>query len=195
LLKDKNGLTEEEFLAGYSSDKYPKPSLTADVIVFSEDGRVLMIKRGGHPFLDSWAFPGGFSEPGESLYETAKRELREETGMTAPLLTEIGFFSDPGRDPRGWVVTEAYACTVPDGTAAIADDDASDAAWFTVKLELCGGIATLELLSGETRLTAKLSFTESETEFGKTVVSDIISCNGIAFDHAKMLLCALLKRK
>ena len=52
-LRDKNGLTEREYLAQYRADKYPRPSVTVDVCIFSRaaDGalRTLLIRRGGRP--------------------------------------------------------------------------------------------------------------------------------------------------
>ena len=79
---DKNGLTEEEYLRGYNSDKFPKPSLTADIVIFRGE-EVLLIRRGGHPYLGCWATPGGFAEKNEELINTARRELEEETGYRA----------------------------------------------------------------------------------------------------------------
>ena len=137
-LKDKNGLTEEEFLRQYNSDKYPKPCLTADNVLFSLSSKfgleVLLIQRKGHPFMTRWAFPGGFADKGETLAQTAARELEEETGLTGVETSLLGVYSAPGRDPRGWVVSAAY-CTVVDRSRLDikAGDDASDARWFTVK--------------------------------------------------------------
>ena len=51
-LRDKNGLTEREFLTSYNPDKYPKPSVTADAAIFVHSGeqwQLLLIRRGGHP--------------------------------------------------------------------------------------------------------------------------------------------------
>ena len=47
-LRDKDGLTEAEFLANYREKDYPKPSLTADLIVFRKDSagvKLLLIQR------------------------------------------------------------------------------------------------------------------------------------------------------
>ena len=52
-LRDKNGLTEREYLAQYRADKYPRPSVTVDVCIFSRaaDGalRTLLIRRAATP--------------------------------------------------------------------------------------------------------------------------------------------------
>ena len=83
-LRDRNGLTEAEAIALYRTKNYPKPALTADVAVMTgRDGkyRLLMIRRGGHPYLGCWALPGGFAEEGETIEVTAARELEEETGV------------------------------------------------------------------------------------------------------------------
>ena len=103
-LRDKNGLTEAEFLAGYDMTKFDRPSLTADNLIFSFENGVslLLIRRKGHPYLGRWALPGGFAERGESIEESAARELKEETSLTGLEVVPAGFFAYPGRDPRGW---------------------------------------------------------------------------------------------
>jgi len=142
--RDKNGLTEEEFLRQYSGDLYPKPSLTADIIVFKEapgaaNPKVLLIRRGGHPFLGRLALPGGFAEPGETIEQTAARELQEETHIAGLTLTLVGLYSTPGRDPRGWVVTAAFAAVIRnDETTAEAGDDADSLCWAEWKTDRDG---------------------------------------------------------
>ncbi len=135
--RDKNGLTEEEAIALYRSKNYPKPALTADIAVFAEaEGRLrlLMIRRGGHPFLGCWALPGGFADEGETIEQTAARELEEETGIRGLSLSFVGVYSAPGRDPRGWTVSCAYTVLLPDGLIeAEAGDDAADVCWAEVK--------------------------------------------------------------
>ncbi len=131
-------MTEEEFLRQYNPDKYPKPSLTADIILFSRgkegDLQVLLIRRKNHPFMGRWAFPGGFADKGEALEQSAARELEEETGLTGIPVHLVNVYSAPGRDPRGWVVSVAYCATVDKNRLkAEAADDASDAEWFTVR--------------------------------------------------------------
>ena len=92
---DARGLTEAEAIARYKSRNYPKPALTADIVVFSRSGaewKVLLIERGGHPFIGKLALPGGFANENEPIEETAARELEEETGYRAGKLIELGKF-------------------------------------------------------------------------------------------------------
>ncbi|EFJ42806.1 hypothetical protein VOLCADRAFT_97032 [Volvox carteri f. nagariensis] len=86
---------------------------------------------------DSWALPGGFVDEGEGLDAAAGRELQEETSVdpATVTLTQVGAFADPGRDPRGWTVTVAYAALVPTTNLGVkAADDAKDARWFDVTM-------------------------------------------------------------
>lgn len=135
-LRDQNGKTEAEYLAAYKTKHYPAPYLTADAVLVSE-GCVLLIRRKGHPFLGCWALPGGFVNPDENAAEAALRELSEETGVTGYTvddLYEIGLFSDPGRDPRGWVVSDVFLLTVDRERVLVsAGDDAADAAWVPIE--------------------------------------------------------------
>ena len=119
-------------------DDYPRPMLTADVVVLAgaaEDARILLIQRGNPPFAGSWALPGGFVEEGEQVAEAAPRELAEETGLRvdAGALELLGVYDTPGRDPRGWTVSVVYIARVPAESTVAGADDASDARWF--KLE------------------------------------------------------------
>lgn len=108
---------------------------------------VLLIRRKAEPFAGSWAVPGGFVEvsdagtQGESLEAAARRELKEETGISVAYLEQLYTFGDPGRDPRGRVVSVAYVALVrPDEHRVAAGSDAAAAAWFSVESVLGGGI-------------------------------------------------------
>ena len=135
---DADGLTEKEFLAGYDASRYPHPSLTADILIFrtgggSEDPELLLIRRKGHPYMNHWALPGGFAEPGETIEQTAARELEEETGVTGMHMKLVGIYSKPGRDPRGWTVSAAYMAVVEgDRIKPAAGDDAKEVCWASV---------------------------------------------------------------
>lgn len=105
------------------------PLLAADCVLFDKDARVLLITRKNPPFAGSLALPGGFVDVGETVEVACRRELMEETGMTAGELRLLGVYSEPGRDPRGPVCSVVYAGTVPGG-AVRGGDDAADAQWI-----------------------------------------------------------------
>lgn len=113
-----------------------KPALTVDCVVFGwgeEELRLLLIRRGRPPFEGRWALPGGFVRPHEGLRSAARRELSEETGVADVFLEQLYTFGDPGRDPRGWVVTVAYFALVRRlGLSPRAATDAREAEWFGV---------------------------------------------------------------
>ncbi|MFB7938005.1 NUDIX domain-containing protein [Streptomyces sp. NPDC056049] len=105
---------------------------TADVVAVTDDGRVLLIRRGWDPYEGHWALPGGHVDHGETSLRAAVRELEEETGVRVAEdeLRLVGVWDQPDRDPRGRYVTVTYRATVPADTRATAGDDARDARWW-----------------------------------------------------------------
>lgn len=51
------------------------------VVIYTADLQVLLLERADHPGY--WQSVTGSQDPGESLRETAQREVREETGLLA----------------------------------------------------------------------------------------------------------------
>jgi len=113
---------------------YPRPSVTVDCVVFGlddEDLKVLLIERDRPPFAGTWALPGGFVEPAETLGAAALRELAEETGVSKVFLEQLYTFGEPGRDPRDRVITVAYYGLVRRlDHAPKAASDARSVGWF-----------------------------------------------------------------
>lgn len=114
--------------------RYPHAALTADCVVFGFTGRelkVLLIERGLEPYKGMWALPGGFMRIDETIEQTARRELQEETGVSQIFMEQFKVFSTVNRDPRERVVTVAFLALVrPNEYNLLAGDDASDARWF-----------------------------------------------------------------
>lgn len=140
-------MTESEFLATYNIRHFERPSITTDIVLFTLDKtvhdikqicinglQVLLIQRNAHPYKDKWALPGGFCRPTETVSQTAKRELQEETGVSEIALKPVGTYSDTERDPRGWIISNAFMGLTPKNRCILrADTDAWDAAWFTIQ--------------------------------------------------------------
>lgn len=115
--------------------KYEHTAVTTDCVIFTYEDwklKVLLVRRGGEPYMGKWAFPGGFLRNDETAEQGALRELREETTLTpSSPIVEFGVFTDPDRDPRERVITIAwYALVKP--SEVMGGDDAAEAAWFPI---------------------------------------------------------------
>jgi len=102
------------------------PVSTVDVIIEIAKHAIVLIERGSEPH--GWALPGGFIDEGERAEVAARREAREETGLTVELLELFNVYSDPARDPRRHTLSVVYigrASGEPRG-----GDDAARAAIF-----------------------------------------------------------------
>jgi len=111
---------------------HPRPAVTVDVVVITRETRprVLLIRRKHEPFAGMWALPGGFIDMEETLEVSARRELEEEAGIRVDELEQLHTFGDPGRDPRGRVISVAYLARVDaDQLQPQAADDAAEVAW------------------------------------------------------------------
>ena len=127
------------------------PKLMVDVVVPSEGGRILLIRRGSDPYEGHWALPGGFVEVGETLEEAAAREAEEETGVEVEVVRLVGVYSDPDRDPRGHNVSVAYLARAQDGEPSAASD-AAEASFMepsTVELAFDHEKIIADALAGE----------------------------------------------
>ncbi len=78
-------MTETDFLHTYDADRYERPSVAVDLILFSiVDGMpaALLMRRADHPFRGHWSLPGGFVRIDESLDAAAERVLATKARMT-----------------------------------------------------------------------------------------------------------------
>lgn len=99
--------------AAWAVAPYPPVFVTVDALVQCA-GQVLLIQRGRAPGRGLWALPGGFIDLQETAYESALRELREETCLDLPAQTwqaalrGQAVFDHPGRSQRGRVITHCF---------------------------------------------------------------------------------------
>jgi 8-oxo-dGTP diphosphatase len=108
--------------------KYPMVGVGGVVI---HRGRVLLILRGREPLKGQWSIPGGLVELGEELTAAARRELKEETGLTVETVATIAAFDRIQRQRRRvryhFVIVD-YLCRLKGGKLKPASD-VLDARW------------------------------------------------------------------
>jgi 8-oxo-dGTP diphosphatase len=208
-LRDPSGLTEAEYLAAYDADRYPRPSVTVDLVLFTataeaadnyrklpgKELRVLLGRRANHPFLGQWALPGGFVGLDEGLGAAAARVLRCKTGLDEAYLEQLYTWGAPDRDPRTRVISCSYLGLVEAGRLAQGPDLTGQ--WFTVREELLAESRVMEpegsveqrtlrlvLTAGAERLAATVQVTRRP---GGQVERTVLDPGGLAFDHARMI--------
>jgi ADP-ribose pyrophosphatase YjhB (NUDIX family) len=86
--------TAEELLARYHANHFDIGPLASGEAVVMHDNKLLLVRRTDDGL---WALPGGITDPGETLSESARRELWEEAGITGRVAQLLGIF-----DSRLW---------------------------------------------------------------------------------------------
>ena len=105
----------------------------ASAVVTDPNGLILLQKRRDN---DLWALPGGGMEIGETIAETAVREVKEETGYDVRTLYVIGVYSEPRHVfeyDDGEVRQEfsvCLACELVGGDLTVSDES-HEVAWFS----------------------------------------------------------------
>lgn len=141
----------EENAANYNARSYRTPDgAPSDIVIFtitssekntgkkalpSRELQLLLIQRKKWPYEGQWALPGGFCNEDESMYDCARRELQEETGVEDVHMEYLNVYSKPGRDPRGWIISHVFFALVHENLLAKrkAADDAADVRLFPVE--------------------------------------------------------------
>lgn len=223
-IKNKDGLTQKEFLESYIPGNYDRPSNTVDMLLFTVDDipvegkdpdkalKMLLIKRGDHPYLGSYAIPGGFVHIDEALSTACYRELKEETNIDNVYFEQLKTFGDlVERDPRMRVISIAYLALAPKTSIKeVAGDDATYAQWFTVRKEFISSTNTgieridtynLTLVSDDGEV--KIGYLVNERFVKNGIISIKVpsyellewSKDELAFDHIDLVYCAIERLK
>ncbi|MFS3135604.1 NUDIX hydrolase [Gluconacetobacter sacchari] len=112
------------------------PVSAAILAVVVRGTRLLLIRRANPPDQGLWGFPGGRIERGETLFQAAERELREETGFATRAQGVLTAFDVLDRTPEGCLrfhyVIAVIRCVDTGQTEIRADDDALATGWFTL---------------------------------------------------------------
>lgn len=201
--KNKENSDEELFLSAYKIEDYDRPSVTTDIVTLSmrledEDSyrhnpnsklSLLLVKRGEHPYMNTWALPGGFLRSDETIEECALREIREETNITPVSIMPVGVYSKCDRDPRGRIISNSFVSIFGDEIiGTMSGSDAIAAKWFDVELEDEDNRCRLTLTGDGIELTTNL--TKKRGKFGKTEYT-IDGKSDLAFDHGVIVVEAL----
>ena len=109
-----------------ASQQFPK--LGASACVWKE-GKVLLIQRAKPP-AGLWSLPGGHVEFGETALAAARRELLEESGITADLSEFVGFYEIIRKEPTFHYAIACY-CGLWTSGEAQASSDALAARWVS----------------------------------------------------------------
>ncbi|OPH47871.1 ADP-ribose pyrophosphatase [Paenibacillus ferrarius] len=136
--------------SNYSISNYRTPDgAPTDIVIFTiisqekhtgkkalptRELHVMLIQRKIWPYEGQWALPGGFTRETETVHACAMRELKEETEVEHVHLEYFNVYSDPGRDPRGWIISHAFLALVNENLLANrkAAVDASEVHLFPV---------------------------------------------------------------
>lgn len=107
--------------------------VAAGVLARDASGALLLVRNAE---TSDWSIPGGALELGETLEDTARRELREETGLTAGDLTLVDVHSGPEwflEYPNGdqaYIVGATFQTTTVDGDLRPDGTECDDARYF-----------------------------------------------------------------
>ena len=117
------------------SRAYPARPMVGLGVVLLRKETVLLVRRAKPPGIGTWSLPGGAQELGETAEAGARRELMEETGVTAGPLRLIAHVDSIHHDPAGRV---QFHYTILDfagvwtAGAAAAGSDVSEVVWAQI---------------------------------------------------------------
>ena len=145
--------------------EYPEAPVVGVGVVVLEGDKILLVRRANSPGAGKWSVPGGLLKLGETVYEAAVRELREETGLegVARGVVSVAEYieSRGGRVRFHYVIVDVLV--EPQGGELRAGSDALEAGFFplkeAVKMDLTRNSRTLveRLLRGERRPLSVIS--------------------------------------
>lgn len=207
--------SEEEFLKDYDSNKFDKPSVTNDLIIFTTENmeeenirkvprkgmQVLLVKRDEYPEKGKWAISGGFVHINESLEDGATRKLKEETGMDNVYMEQLYTFGETNRDSRTRVISIGNIALISKENINYNKSNKNmESMWFWINKKILNkvnsedyiiNIYELSLISEDGNIEIKYEITEKiEKNILKRkneIYNNILGKDELAFDHYKIL--------
>ncbi|NQU61731.1 MAG: NUDIX hydrolase [Rhodospirillales bacterium] len=115
--------------------EYPEnPRVGVGVVVLGPEG-VLLVRRAKPPSQGQWSLPGGAQKLGETVFEAARREVFEETGLKIEVMGLIDVVDSIQPDEDGkvryhYTLVDVFAAAELGQSKPQAGDDAAEAAWM-----------------------------------------------------------------
>jgi len=134
--------TEKEFLNIYSDEKYKKPSVTVDAVIFrivdkqssnyrklpEKKLQVFLLKRNNPPFKNAYALPGTFIDLENELIDTVKSCVKNKVGLNDYYIEQLYTFGDINRDPRTRILSVSYMLLTHD------NNKLGNGSWYDIEL-------------------------------------------------------------
>ncbi|MEM7570341.1 MAG: NUDIX hydrolase [Pseudomonadota bacterium] len=112
--------------------EYPSQPIAAVGVVVLNGNDVLLIQRGKPPKEKEWSLPGGAQELGETLHDTARREVLEETGLeitVSGLVDVVDFIEKDANQKVSFHYSLIDFWAESTSRSLIPGDDAASAQW------------------------------------------------------------------
>ena len=104
--------------------------LVASVSIFNET-EVLIIKENKPTAVEKWNFPSGRIEYGEDILYSARREVKEETGLDVELIGTTGVYNFIS-STNNQVILFHFIGEVTGGSVKLEEDEIFDSKWIKV---------------------------------------------------------------
>jgi 8-oxo-dGTP diphosphatase len=114
---------------------YPERPIVGCLAVVRRGNKVLLAQRSLPPGVGKWGYPGGMQELGETLFECARRELMEETGIMAEPASVLTAIEAIRQDEKGKIMTHfTLVCVLMDWRQGEGEplEDAQQVKWLTL---------------------------------------------------------------
>jgi len=157
----------------------PVPAIGVGGIVFNRRREILLIRRNQPPASGLWSVPGGKLEPGESLTETCRREISEETGLDIQPLALVAVVERRIEDFHYVVIDFLAQLISSDNEMPIARTDVSDVRWVSMErlkeYELVPGLEEIIIRTDRALQQGKLPGLTDDAGLGTDFVWPLMS--------------------
>ena len=124
------------------------PTVRVSVVIFDDQGRLLLVKHKKRT-KHLWVLPGGRLEYGESFFECARREVKEETGLIVEPERIIFLSEAIAPDRSRHVVNVFVKAKVSGGVLKVGDEEILDACQYMEMEKLNGGLKIFPPVASE----------------------------------------------